>query len=196
MAEKDTPSRAKPAADKPASAAPPAAADKPGSEPAAAPAAGGKQDPAPVVLDGPGPQFDTHPADVPVDPSTGEPFKAKVAGLKGRHGFEVVDQPGSVVQGVDPDRIPAELAPGVTPDAGGDQLLAAAQAKAPNLTREFVQAYGLGDDVLAQIARGEVPPPPTIGPVHTTDLYLTPGGWQQTPPGVPPADVGKNAIHR
>jgi hypothetical protein len=43
-----------------------------------------------------------------------------------------------VVPGVDPDRIPAEVTPGVTPDAGGDRLLAAAQAKAPSLTREFV----------------------------------------------------------
>lgn len=167
-----------------------AAGDKP---------AAGKQDTdaaAPVVVDGGGPQFDTHPGDVPADPSTGEPFQAKLAGLKGRHGFEVVDSPGGVVQGVDPDRIPAEVTPGVTPDARGSQLLAAAQAKAPNLTREFVDAYELSEEDLARIARGEVPPPPTIGPAHTTDLYLTPGGWQQTPPGVPPVDVGKNAIHR
>jgi hypothetical protein len=78
----------------------------------------------------------------------------------------------------------------------GDELLAAAQEKAPSLTREFVTAYKLSDDELRMIARGEVSPPPTIGPVHTTDLYLTPGGWQQTPVGVKPEDVGKNAIGR
>jgi hypothetical protein len=38
--------------------------------------------------------------------------------------------------------------------------------------------------MLAAIARGEVPPPPTPGPIHTADMYLTPGGFQQTPPGV------------
>jgi hypothetical protein len=84
----------------------------------------------------------------------------------------------------------------VTPDAGGDRLLAAAQAKAPNLTREFADAYGLGDDVLAGIARGEIPPPPTVGPIHTSDLYLTPGGWVSAPPGVPLEAAGTNAIAR
>lgn len=89
-----------------------------------------------------------------------------------------------------------------TPDDGGvdvlrgDELMAAAQAKAPSLTTEFVAAYKLSDDDLRKIARGEVPPPPAIGPVHTADLYLTPAGWQQTPVGVKPADVGGNAIAR
>jgi hypothetical protein len=89
-----------------------------------------------------------------------------------------------------------EVEPYVTPDAGGDRLLAAAQAKAPNLTREFCDAYGLGDDVLAGIARGEIPPPPANGPIHTSDLYLTPGGWVSAPPGVPLEAAGGNAIAR
>jgi hypothetical protein len=78
----------------------------------------------------------------------------------------------------------------------GDELFAAAKAKAPSLTKEFVTAYKLDDDDLRKIARGEVPPPPTIGPVHNTDLYLTPAGWQQTPVGVKPEDVGSTAIAR
>jgi hypothetical protein len=90
------------------------------------------------------------------------------------------------VPGVDPDRIPVEVTPGVTPDAGGDKLFAAALAKAPNLTKDFVSKMKISDEMLAQIARGEIPPPPAIGPVYSSDLYLTPGGWQQTPPGVPP----------
>lgn len=78
----------------------------------------------------------------------------------------------------------------------GDELFAAAQAKAPSLTTEFVAAYKLTDEELREIARGAVPPPPAIGPVHNTDLYLTPGGWQQTPAGVKPEDAGGNAIAR
>lgn len=162
-----------------------------------------KADPAPaavpadqpvVVTEAPSDPFATKPGDVPVDPRGGKPFEAVTEGMKGTHGFEVVEATGPVVQGVNPDRIPAEVTPGVSPDAGGDQLLAAAQAKAPNLTREFVDKFKLSDEVLAGIARGEISPPPAIGPVYTSDLYLTPGGWQQTPPGVPPSDVGKNAI--
>jgi hypothetical protein len=150
-----------------------------------------------VVTDAPSEPFATKPGDVPVDPRSGKPFEAATAGLKGPSGFEVVDGPGNVVQGVNPDRIPAEVTPGVSPDAGGDALLAAAQAKAPNLTKEFVSKMGVTDEMLAQIARGEISPPPAIGPIYTADLHLTPGGWQQTPPGVPPEDVGKNAIgHR
>ncbi|HEX2551643.1 MAG TPA: hypothetical protein VHK64_08620 [Nocardioidaceae bacterium] len=165
-----------------------------------------KADPAPapvpadqpvVVTDAPSAPFDTKPSDVPVDPRSGRPFEDGLKGLKGPSGFEVVDSPGNVVQGVDPDRIPAEVTPGVSPDAGGDKLLAAAQAKAPNLTAEFVSKMGITDEMLGQIARGEISPPPAIGPNYTADLHLTPGGWQQTPPGVPPEDVGKNAIgHR
>lgn len=77
-----------------------------------------------------------------------------------------------------------------------DELFAAAQAKAPSLTKDFVAKMGIGKEMLAGIARGEIPPPPTIGPVYTADLHLTPGGWQQTPPGVKPEDVGKDAIAR
>jgi hypothetical protein len=151
----------------------------------------------PVVLDAPSAKYSTHPGDVSANPDTGKPFEPLGGDrLKGQHGMEVVDQPGNVVQGVDPDRIPAELSPGVSPDAGGDKLLAAAQAKAPSLTKEFVEAFDLDDSQVAMIARGEEPPPPAVGPVHTNDLYLTPGGWQLTPPGVPPSDVGANQIHR
>lgn len=163
-------------------------------EPAAAPVV----DTAPVVVtEAPSVPFATKPGDVPVDPRSGQPFSdGNSAGLKGIHGDEAGNTTGNVVPGVDPDRIPVEVTPGVTPDAGGDQLFAAALAKAPNLTREFVDKMKITDDMLAQIARGEVPPPPAIGPVYSADLYLTPGGWQQTPPGVPPQDVGKNAIAR
>jgi hypothetical protein len=78
----------------------------------------------------------------------------------------------------------------------GKDLLAAAQLKAPNLSQAYVSAYKITDEELRAIADGVVPPPPAIGPLHTADLYLTPGGWQQTPPGVKPEDVGKNAIRR
>lgn len=108
-------------------------------------------------------------------------------GYAGRDGWDLDGGPiVGVVAAVDPDRIPADVTPGVQPNAGGNKLLAAAQAKAPNLTPEFVTAYGFTDEILGGIARGEIPPPPAIGPAHTADLYLTPGGWQQTPPGVSP----------
>jgi hypothetical protein len=150
----------------------------------------------PLVTDAASPKFSTKPGDVTADPRTGEAFgKVQTAGLKGAKGFENLDAV-NVVEGVDPKRIPAEVTPGVTPDPGGDKLLAAAQAKAPSLTKEFVEAMGLTEDQLAQIARGEIPPPPTPGPIHTADMYMTPGGYQQTPPGVPPEDVGNNQMHR
>lgn len=148
-----------------------------------------------TVTEGASPKYSTQAGDVP-DPRSGKAFETSGAGLKGQHGFEALSAVGPVVAGVDPKAIPAEVTPGVTPNAGGDRLLAAAQAKAPSLTREFVQAMGLPDEYLAQIARGEVPPPPTPGPIHTSDMYLTPGGFQQTPPGVKPEDVGANQIHR
>jgi hypothetical protein len=132
-----------------------------------------------------------------VDPRTGEQFEGGSPGLKGTHGEELLTgEARVVVAGVDPDRIPAEALPGRTPDAGGDELLAAAQAKAPSLTREFVDKMELNDETLAQIARGEIPPPPTPGPIHSSDFYRTPGGYQSVPPGVPPEDVGKNAVSR
>lgn len=150
-----------------------------------------------VVTEGQSAPFSTKPGDVPVDPRSGQPFsESNSAGLKGTSGEELLEATGSVVPGVDPDRIPAEVTPGVTPDAGGDKLFAAALAKAPSLTKEFVTKMGIDDETLGQIARGEIPPPPMPGPIYTTDMYRTPGGYQQTPPGVPPADVGKNATTR
>ena len=148
------------------------------------------------VTEGQSAPFSTKPSDVPVDPRSGRPFsESNSQGLKGTHGEELLGA-GMVVPGVDPDRIPAEVTPGVSPDAGGDKLFAAALAKAPSLTREFVDKMGIDDETLGQIARGEIPPPPMPGPIYTTDMYRTPGGYQQTPPGVPPEDVGKNAAVR
>lgn len=150
-----------------------------------------------VVTEGQSAPFSTKPGDVPVDPRSGQPFGERGgAGFKGTHGEELLAATGSVVPGVDPDRIPAEVTPGVTPDAGGDKLFAAALAKAPSLTREFVERMQIDDETLGQIARGEIPPPPMPGPIYTTDMYRTPGGYQQTPPGVPPEDVGKNTTVR
>jgi hypothetical protein len=97
-------------------------------------------------------------------------------GWKGRVGFDATDSDA--------------------PALAGEDLIAAARVKAPNLTKEFAEAYGLGDDVLAGIARGEIPPPPHVGPIHTSDLYLTPGGWVSAPPGVPLEQAGSNAIAR
>ena len=150
-----------------------------------------------VVTEGGSAPFSTKPGDVPVNAWSGKPFEeTKSNGLKGTHGLDIVNATGPVVPGVNPDRIPAEVSPGVSPDPGGDKLLAAAQAKAPSLTKEFVDKMGMDEETLAQIARGEIPPPPTPGPIHTSDMYATPGGYLQTPPGVPPEDVGKNAAVR
>jgi hypothetical protein len=96
-----------------------------------------------VVTEGQSAPFSTKPGDVPVDPRSGKPFGEGNQGLKGVHGVEALAPTGSVVPGVDPDRIPAEVTPGVSPDAGGDELFAAALAKAPSLTREFVDKMGL-----------------------------------------------------
>jgi hypothetical protein len=133
-------------------------------------------------------------ADTPVVPKTGDvpdprtasdTFKeGDQAGFKGRSDFEIIEEGAPAVAFVDPDRIPADVTPAVQPNAGGNNLLAAAQAKAPNLTAEFVSAYEITDQMLADIANGLTPPPPAIGPAHTSDLYLTPGGWVQTAPGV------------
>jgi hypothetical protein len=134
------------------------------------------------------------PADSPVVPNTSEVPDPRTAsddfsegdqkGYAGRSGFDILESDSPTVAFVDPKRIPADVTPAVQPDAGSDRLLAAAQAKAPNLTREFVTAYALTEQNLADIANGSVPPPPAIGPAHTSDLYLTPGGWTQTAPGV------------
>jgi hypothetical protein len=89
----------------------------------------------------------------------------------------------------------ADAKPKDTPKVDSD-LLAAAQEKAPNLTAEFVQKHGLTDEDLAKFARGELSPPPTVGPEHTVDLHYINGGWQITPVGVKPEDAGKDAISR
>lgn len=109
-------------------------------------------------------------------------------GYAGRTGFDVLESPVGAIPYVDPENKHVDVTPGVQPDSNGDKLLAAAQLKAPNLTRAFVDAYELSDHDLAQIAQGAVPPPPAIGPAHTSDLHLTPGGWTQTPPGISPED--------
>jgi hypothetical protein len=123
----------------------------------------------------------------------------KVAGLRPAAGTpaQVVEAAPGVEVDADLDRAAVDrAAAGDLDEASKDDLLTAAQAKAPALTAEFVSQFGLVEEDLRAIARGEVPPPPTIGPVHNVDLHLTPGGWQITPVGVPPEDVGKNAIHR
>jgi hypothetical protein len=62
---------------------------------------------------------------------------------------------------VDPKAIPADTGrpghPDARPDAGGNRLLAAAQAKAPSLTAEFVKHYKLSDEDLAA-GRGAAAP--------------------------------------
>ena len=91
----------------------------------------------------------------------------------------------------------AETAPTETPSASSADLLAAAQAKAPHLDAEFVAKHGLDDDYLARVAGGQEPPPPYNGPdTSTTDLHRTDGGWQLTPAGVAPEDVGKDQVGR
>ena len=75
-------------------------------------------------------------------------------------------------------------------------LLERAQVRAPNLTKEFVSEHDLDDDYLEGIAAGLIPPPPYVGPEPTVDLHRTDGGWQITPKGVKPEDVGKDAISR
>jgi hypothetical protein len=75
-------------------------------------------------------------------------------------------------------------------------VLERAQDKAPHLDQEFVNKHKLDDDYLERVARGEESPPPYNGPVYVTDLHRTDGGWQLTPKGVKPEDVGKDAISR
>lgn len=89
---------------------------------------------------------------------------------------------------------PAKPEPAVA--SGRDKLFEAAQVKATGLTREYADAIGVTDEMLGQIARGEIPGPPIAGPIRNTDVHLTDGGWQQTPHGVKPEDVGSDAISR
>lgn len=94
---------------------------------------------------------------------------------------------------------PAKAAPAADnppADSAADDLFTRAQAKAPSLTREYVTAVGIPDEMLEGIAAGLIPPPPMPGPVRNTDMHLTPSGWQQTPHGVKPEDVGSDAISR
>jgi hypothetical protein len=110
---------------------------------------------------------------------------------------QVVEAGAGVEIDADLDKASVQRADsGDVDDAAKNDLLTLARVKAPSLTADFVKQYGLTDEDLKMIARGEVPPPPTIGPIHNVDLHLTPGGWQITPVGVPPEDVGKNAISR
>ena len=129
-----------------------------------------------------------------------EPVLVNQSGLRPAAGTpaQVVEAGPGVEVDADLDRAAVKRAEGGQSgdDVSGSDLLSLAQAKAPRLNAEFVKQYGLSDDVLRAIARGEVPPPPTVGPIHNTDLYLTPGGWQNVPVGVKPEDVGKNSIHR
>jgi hypothetical protein len=90
---------------------------------------------------------------------------------------------------------------GVAPDRTKElpvnaSLLQRAQAKAPNLSKEFVAEHGLDDDYLEKIARGELSPPPYVGPEPVVDLHFAGGSWQITPKGVKPEDAGKDAISR
>jgi hypothetical protein len=64
-----------------------------------------------------------------------------------------------------------------------------------------IEALGAGvamtgraqEGMLERLALG-VPEPPKVGPVHNTDLHLTPGGYQVTPAGVAPEDVGPATV--
>src|SRR6266576_4933914 len=82
------------------------------------------------------------------------------------------------------------------PAAKKDDLLAAAQVKAKHVDRAFLKEHDLDDEYLEKLARGEEPPPPYTGPNPSVDLHRTPGGWQITPKGVKPEDVGKDALSR
>jgi hypothetical protein len=130
------------------------------------------------------------------DPATGEGFNPRPAGAGGRYGFPIDDAPvvGTVPRYA-PGQVPSEVTSHVMPDSK-DALWAAVNAAAPNLTPEIAEAFGFDDEVLAKIARREIPPPPVNGPIHSTDLYLTPGGWQSVPAGVDPGSIGQNKISR
>jgi hypothetical protein len=130
-----------------------------------------------------------------IDPRTGEKFASDSDKAGGRVGFEVLDGQGPLVPRYDKDNLPVEITSHVMPSAK-DELWAAVRVAAPNLTPELAATYGLGDDVLAAIARREVPPPPAVGPIRSSDLYLTPGGWQNVPAGVDPSAIGQNKIVR
>jgi len=143
-------------------------------------------------------------ANAPQDTSKVSPAEyagdpAKVEGIRAATGTppQVVEAAPGVELDKDMDRAAVTRAgSGPIDEKDGDDLLRLAQAKAPNLTQEFVNQYGLVEEDLRDIARGSVSPPPTVGPIHNVELTRTPGGWQLTPVGVPPEDANKNAISR
>ncbi len=96
-----------------------------------------------------------------------------------------------------PENPPAKASAKAEP-AVSDKLLAEAQEKVPSLTREFIDKHGLTKEQVEAYASGLDSPPGDPGSVENsaTDLHLTPGGWQATPKGVKPEDVGKDAISR
>ena len=110
------------------------------------------------------------------------------------------DQPAAVnpVSPAVPTNVAAEgPAPAGDPIKSDSSLWDRLKAKAPHLTREHASKHGMDDDMLERIARGEEPPPPYNGPDESaTDLHLTSGGWQNTPAGVAPEDVGRDKIGR
>jgi hypothetical protein len=129
-----------------------------------------------------------------IDPRTGESFSSDSTKAGGRVGFEALEAGGTVPR-YDPDNLPVEITSHVMP-AAKDELWAAIRVAAPNLTPELAATYELSEEVLAGIARREIPPPPAVGPIRSSDLYLTPGGWQNVPAGVDPSAIGQNKIAR
>lgn len=130
-----------------------------------------------------------------IDPRTGEQFGGNLDHVGGRYGFPDDEGPAGTVPRYDPARLPVEVTSHVMPEAA-DGLWAAVRVAAPNLTPEIAEKFGLTDDDLARIARREVPPPPTNGPIRSSDLYLTPAGPLNVPAGVDPAAIGQNKIGR
>lgn len=67
-------------------------------------------------------------------------------------------------------------------DPGPDSF-DAAKAKAPSLTREFCEKFGLDEAYLANIAAGLTPPPPFIPENDVTELHHDNGVWFVTAKG-------------
>lgn len=105
---------------------------------------------------------------------------------------------GTPVAEKDPTKQPgAPEAPGVAPD----ETVVATGPKAPAVTDgEKIHSTGQDPDggqkpeAVAQAVAEGVPPVPV--PAASTVLYATPGGYQVTPAGVDPEQVGVNAIGR
>jgi hypothetical protein len=100
------------------------------------------------------------------------------------------------------DTVKSEAAKPAATAAEAKPDLARVQEKAPGLTKEFVAEHKLSDEYLAKVASGEESPPPVPAKAAKEasatdgDLHYTEGGWQVTPAGVKPEDVGKDAISR